>query len=109
MSSCLTQLLFFVEASAEKRSLGYACGDRPKMLRSLHSNDVGERLAASYVNFYLANGAVILPGFGVPEDEAALRMFEVRAHTRDRVRFRRGKRGRPNECSVEGFPKSSFV
>lgn len=59
----------------------------PKMLRSLPSNDVGERLVASYVNFYLANGAVILPGFGVPEDESALRLFEVRAHTRDCVRF----------------------
>lgn len=37
----------------------------------------GERLAASYVNFYLANGAVILPGYGVAEDEAAVRLFEV--------------------------------
>lgn len=36
----------------------------------------GERLAASYVNFYLVNGAVILPGYGVPQDEAALRLFE---------------------------------
>ncbi|CAM9432832.1 unnamed protein product, partial [Hapterophycus canaliculatus] len=37
----------------------------------------GDRLAASYVNFYLANGAVILPGFGVPEDEAASRLFKA--------------------------------
>eukprot|EP00903_Cladosiphon_okamuranus_P012776 g11942.t1 len=37
----------------------------------------GERLAASYVNFYLANGAVILPGYGVPEDEAAVRLFKT--------------------------------
>ena len=32
----------------------------------------GERLAASYVNFYFANGACIVPTFGVAQDEAAL-------------------------------------
>lgn len=31
----------------------------------------GERLAASYVNFYIANGAVVMPIFGDPADEAA--------------------------------------
>jgi agmatine deiminase len=31
----------------------------------------GERLAASYVNFYIANGAIIAPEFGVPTDAAA--------------------------------------
>jgi agmatine deiminase len=31
----------------------------------------GERLAASYVNFYIANGAVIAPAFGVETDDAA--------------------------------------
>jgi agmatine deiminase len=31
----------------------------------------GERLAASYVNFYIANGAIIAPCFGVPTDEPA--------------------------------------
>jgi agmatine deiminase len=31
----------------------------------------GERLAASYVNFYIANGAIIAPSFGVPTDAAA--------------------------------------
>jgi agmatine deiminase len=31
----------------------------------------GERLAASYVNFYTANGAIIAPAFGVPTDAAA--------------------------------------
>ena len=32
----------------------------------------GERMAASYVNFYIANGAVIVPVFDDPHDEAAL-------------------------------------
>ena len=31
----------------------------------------GERLAASYVNFYIANGAIIAPAFGVETDEPA--------------------------------------
>ena len=31
----------------------------------------GERLAASYVNFYIANGAVVMPAFGDPADGPA--------------------------------------
>ncbi len=31
----------------------------------------GERLAGSYVNFYIANGAIIAPAFGVPTDDRA--------------------------------------
>ncbi len=32
----------------------------------------GEPLPASYCNFYIANAAVIVPAYGLPEDEAAL-------------------------------------
>jgi len=32
----------------------------------------GDRLAASYINFYVANGAVVVPQFGDPQDPAAL-------------------------------------
>jgi len=35
----------------------------------------GERLAASYVNFYIANGAIIAPCFGVPTDEPARKVL----------------------------------
>lgn len=31
----------------------------------------GTRLAASYANFYLVNGGVVMPLFGVPEDAQA--------------------------------------
>lgn len=31
----------------------------------------GERLAASYVNFYISNGGIVMPGFGDPADDAA--------------------------------------
>lgn len=40
---------------------------------------VGERLAASYVNFYFANGAIILPAFGgqnAASDARAVRILE---------------------------------
>jgi agmatine deiminase len=36
----------------------------------------GERLAASYVNFYIANGAIIAPAFGVPTDAPARDVLE---------------------------------
>ncbi|MDR3360619.1 MAG: agmatine deiminase [Bifidobacteriaceae bacterium] len=32
----------------------------------------GDRLAASYVNFYIANGAIVAPSFGDPADKAAV-------------------------------------
>jgi agmatine deiminase len=31
----------------------------------------GKRLAASYINFYIANGGIVMPVFGVPQDAAA--------------------------------------
>ncbi len=31
----------------------------------------GQRLPVSYANFYIANGVVLLPGFGAPQDAAA--------------------------------------
>jgi agmatine deiminase len=36
----------------------------------------GNRLAGSYVNFYIANGGVIAPVFGVPQDQAALEILQ---------------------------------
>jgi agmatine deiminase len=35
----------------------------------------GERMAGSYVNFYIANGAIIAPAFGVPTDEPAMEIL----------------------------------
>ena len=37
---------------------------------------VGERLAASYVNFYISNRNVICPQFGDPRDADALRILQ---------------------------------
>ena len=36
----------------------------------------GVQLLASYINFYIANGGVIMPSFGVPEDETARHVLE---------------------------------
>jgi len=41
-----------------------------------YARQPGERMAASYVNCYLANGAVIVPVFNDPQDQPALDMFE---------------------------------
>ena len=39
--------------------------------------EAGQRLAASYVNFYIANSAVVVPQFGVAEsDQAALKKLQ---------------------------------
>ena len=38
--------------------------------------EAGERLAASYVNFYIANGAVLVPQFGDENDALACRLLE---------------------------------
>ncbi|MEM7670609.1 MAG: agmatine deiminase family protein, partial [Pseudomonadota bacterium] len=35
----------------------------------------GERFCRSYINFYLANGAVIAPEYGIPEDHEACRVL----------------------------------
>ena len=36
----------------------------------------GDRLAASYINFYLCNGGAVVPLFGDPQDELALRQLQ---------------------------------
>ena len=37
--------------------------------------EAGERLAASYVNFYISNGGVVVPQFGDENDETAVRIL----------------------------------
>ena len=41
------------------------------------TREVGERLAASYVNFYFSNGAVIMPAFGGKNAESDQRAAEI--------------------------------
>ena len=44
-------------------------GDEP-------TRNPGDRLAASYVNFYISNGAIVMPGFGDPADEEAKKILQ---------------------------------
>lgn len=39
--------------------------------------EAGERMAASYVNFYISNGGVIMPQFGDPNDEKAAAILQA--------------------------------
>ena len=40
------------------------------------TREVGERLAASYVNFYISNGGIILPQFGDAHDKIAVDLMK---------------------------------
>ena len=61
-----------------------ACGDEPV-------RTPGERLAASYVNFYIANGNIVMPGFGDAADAPAREILQglfpdrrvIQIYTRD--------------------------
>jgi agmatine deiminase len=48
-------------------------------------NMLGERLPASYANFYVANGVVIVPTFNDPNDVVALRILGELFHGREVV------------------------
>lgn len=47
----------------------------------------GERLAASYVNFYIANKAVVVPGFGDKNDQVAVRILQELFPTREVIQI----------------------
>ena len=41
--------------------------------------EAGERMAASYVNFYISNGGIILPQFGDENDKRGISPIDARA------------------------------
>ena len=45
----------------------------------------GDRLAASYVNFYIANGAIVMPAFGDKNDQKAAEILQTLFPTREIV------------------------
>ncbi len=57
-----------------------SCRDEP-------TRTPGERLAASYVNFYIANGAVVMPGFQDPADQQAKEILQRLFPTREVVQI----------------------
>ena len=54
--------------TASGRPLQVVTIDHPR--RRLDDED-GHRMSSTYINFYIANGAVLMPGFGDPHDEPA--------------------------------------
>ena len=48
-----------------------------------HDPSTGSQLPGSYINFVFVNGAVIVPVFGVPQDEFALSTFKTLFPTRE--------------------------
>ena len=56
---------------SKKESKGIKSGTHDAKVRS-----EGDRLAASYINFYQGEKFVILPGFGVPEDKLAKKQLQ---------------------------------
>lgn len=57
-----------------------ACQDEP-------ARTPGERLAASYVNFYIANGSIVMPGFGDAADERAKKILQKLFPTREVIQI----------------------
>ena len=47
----------------------------------------GDRLAASYVNFYISNGAVVMPAFGDPNDDKAAAILAGLFPTREIIQI----------------------
>jgi agmatine deiminase len=74
---------------AKGRSLEVVTIDQPT-----HMEEDGERLASSYINFYIANGGIVMPGFDDRRDETAWRTVSqvfpdrkvIQVPTRDIVR-----------------------
>jgi agmatine/peptidylarginine deiminase len=47
--------------------------------------DEGRRLAASYANYLIVNGAVLMPAYGDPADDLARDVLARRTRPRDRA------------------------
>ncbi len=69
-----------LQAMADELAELRTADDRPYQLFALpwapaiHADD-GRRLAASYANFLITNGAVLMPGYGVSTDKAAAQVL----------------------------------
>jgi agmatine deiminase len=66
------------------------------------ARQAGEKMAASYVNFYIANAAVIVPQFGVAETDAlAIQTLESL--------FSRPEQGEQQKRVVVGVPSREIL
>ena len=67
---------------SKKESKGIKSGTHDAKVRS-----EGDRLAASYINFYQGEKFVILPGFGVPEDKLAKKQLQELYPEKEIIQF----------------------
>lgn len=51
-------------------------GENLDASQNAKSRKAGDRLAGSYVNFYIANGGIVMPLFGDPRDQAAVDLLK---------------------------------
>jgi agmatine deiminase len=61
----------------EAKGVKVVPGSKPRL--------AGERMAASYVNFYLCNGGAVVPLFGDPHDQPAVEMLQKLMQEREIV------------------------
>jgi agmatine deiminase len=66
---------FALETFSKHHRLGWKVLDLP--LPSLHLERDGERLPLTYANYYLCNGGVVIPQYGAPEDESAVKVISA--------------------------------
>lgn len=59
-----------LEAAKDARGQKLEIIEVPQPKRNLRRAD-GRRLSTSYVNFYIANGGIVMPSFDDPNDKAA--------------------------------------
>ena len=69
LDKVLRQLKTFRLSNGKQLDIAEICMPRPVIYE-------GQRLPASYANFYIANTAVIVPNFQCREDDQAMRMLE---------------------------------
>lgn len=80
----------------------------------LPTREAGALMPASYVNFYLPNGGVVAPAFGIPEsDEAAEAALKAAFPDRKVVMVSRGREiilgGGNVHCITQQQPKCTLV
>ncbi|MGV8998370.1 MAG: agmatine deiminase family protein [Parvibaculaceae bacterium] len=64
-----------LEAAKDARGNKLEIIEVPQPKRNLKRDD-GRRLSTSYVNFYIANGGIVMPSFDDPNDEVARKIIE---------------------------------
>ena len=74
-----TETITITDKDGTKGIVKGKCNAKPR--------EVGDRLAASYINYYQGEQYVILPKFGVPEDQLAYKQFKAMYPEKDIIQI----------------------